>query len=265
MTESNSKAKKRAVLNGSQVIDSRSLARSHKRLAKLLEPGMTVLDVGCGTGAITIGISEAVGTSGKVVGIDNNPTLIKKARDRYPNLSFEMADIYSLPFENQFDIVTTSRVLQWLDKPQQALNNLVKSVKPGGKVVVLDYNHEKLIWHPEVPDSMKYFYDAFLKWRRDAGMNNAIADHLMDMFEKSGLNQIHVTPQHEEVIHGQENFETAVSIWAIVAETKGEQMLQDKLIEKDMLDKAIKDYKEWIRKEAQSQTMYLLAVEGTKK
>ncbi|SFL39754.1 Methyltransferase domain-containing protein [Gracilibacillus orientalis] len=253
MTKANSKAKQRATLNNSSVIDARSLSQSHKRLAELLEPGMTVLDVGCGTGAITSGIAEAVGANGKVVGIDNNPTLLDTARKRYPNIIFEIADIYNLPFENQFDIVTTSLVLQWLDQPQQALNNLVKSVKPGGKVVVLDYNHEKLKWYPEVPESMKYFYDAFLRWRRDADMDNAIADHLREMFEKSRLNQIQVTSQHEEVNHGQESFETAVSIWADVAETKGEQMLQDKLIEKDMLKKAIKDYKEWIRKDAQSQ------------
>ncbi|MGP4041942.1 class I SAM-dependent methyltransferase [Gracilibacillus sp. D59] len=265
MTKSTNKAKQRATLNNSSVIDARSLSQSHRRLAELLEPDMTVLDVGCGTGAITSGIAEAVGANGKVVGIDNNPTLLDTARKRYPKITFEIADIYNLPYENQFDIVTTSRVLQWLDQPQHALNNLVKSLKPGGIVVVLDYNHEKMKWDPEVPDSMKIFYDAFLRWRKDAGMNNAIADHLMKMFEKSGLNQIQVTPQHEEVERGQENFYTAVSIWAGVAETKGEQMLQDKAIEKDILEKVITEYNQWITTDAQSQKMYLLAVEGTKK
>ncbi|MGN8644648.1 hypothetical protein ACTNEO_01010 [Gracilibacillus sp. HCP3S3_G5_1] len=80
--------------------------------------------------------------------------------------------------------------MQWLDQPQHALNNLVKSVKSGGKLVVLDYNHEKLKWEPYVPESMKHFYNTFLKWRSDAGMNNAIADHLKEMFEKSGLSQV---------------------------------------------------------------------------
>lgn len=261
------KAKSRAKLNDSSVIDARSLSQSHRRLAELLEPGMTVLDVGCGTGAITSGIAEAVGPTGKVLGVDNNIDLINKARERYqdiPSLSFETADIYDLPYEKQFDIVTSARVLQWLAQPEQALENLVKTAKPGGKVIVLDYNHEKISWQPEVPDSMKYFYEKFLQWRSDAAMDNAIADHLADMFERSGLTQINVSPQHEEVNRNDEGFETATFVWSGVATTKGAQMIADGIIDRNSVEQASIDYQKWVEEKAEAQRMYLLAVEGMK-
>ncbi len=53
-----------------RVLSRPTLERDHRSLAKLLQPGMSVLDVGCGTGAIIAGIAQAVGPSGRVVGMD---------------------------------------------------------------------------------------------------------------------------------------------------------------------------------------------------
>lgn len=62
------------------VLDARSLAASHRQLAALLRPGLAVLDVGCGTGAITRGIAEAVAPGGRAVGLDVNAGMIESAR-----------------------------------------------------------------------------------------------------------------------------------------------------------------------------------------
>ena len=80
----------------SAILDTRSLATAHRRLAALLRPGLSVLDVGCGTGAITRGIAETVGPEGRVVGVDVNASMIDKARAAHrgvPGLSFEVADV----------------------------------------------------------------------------------------------------------------------------------------------------------------------------
>ncbi|TMV51623.1 methyltransferase domain-containing protein [Paenibacillus mesophilus] len=262
-------ARSRAELSGkaTNVLDIRTVASSHKRLAELLTEGMTVLDVGCGTGAITGGITEIVGPTGRVVGIDSNPALIEKAKQSFggtKGLEFVVGDIFNLPYRDEFDIVTSARVLQWLSNPSEALTVLKASAKPGGLILILDYNHEKINWVPEPPVSMKSFYSAFLKWRSDAGMDNAIADHLPSLFEKVGINEIKITSQHEKVNREDVGFHSGISIWADVSASRGIQMVKDGYITENERAAAEQEYREWIQDAALSQTLYLLAVEGRK-
>src|SRR5262245_17236047 len=82
------------------VLNTRTLQTAHKRLAELLQPGMRILDVACGTGAITCGIAEVVGEQGRVVGVDINTQLIEQARqaqNHLPQLFYEVYDLYQLP------------------------------------------------------------------------------------------------------------------------------------------------------------------------
>ncbi|WP_226671091.1 methyltransferase domain-containing protein [Metabacillus litoralis] len=260
-------AKKRAELTNSGVIDARTLENSHKRLREIIKPGTTILDVGCGTGAMTYGIAKVVGTEGMVVGIDNNPVLIDKAREKYkdiPGLSFKEGDVYNLPFSNKFDVVTSARLLQWLAQPKEALINMVRATKVGGKVIVLDYNHEKIKWDPEVPESMKSFYGAFLRWRLESGMDNTIADKLSGMFNEIGLEEVTISSQHEKTNREDKDFQTHMSIWSGVALTRGKQMVDEGFIKEEQRKMAEHDYRAWIEAEAKSQFMYLLAVEGIK-
>jgi ubiquinone/menaquinone biosynthesis C-methylase UbiE len=262
-------ARNRAELSGkaTNVLDARTLASSHKRLGELLVPGMTVLDVGCGTGAITRGIAEMVGPTGRVVGVDSNPALIDKARQAYgaiPGLEFAIGDIFSLPYRDEFDIVTSARVLQWLSNPLGALNTLKAAVRPGGRVLILDYNHEKIAWQPQPPASMRKFYTAFLQWRADAGMDNAIADRLPIMLQAAGLDDIAVTAQHETAQRTDGDFRSRIGIWADVAASRGLQMVADGYVTEQERAAAESEYRAWIDEAAVSQTMYLLAVEGRK-
>nr|WP_276522262.1 methyltransferase domain-containing protein [Kallotenue papyrolyticum] len=262
-------SKKRAEMpeQAGSVLERRTLRSSNRRLSELLEPGMRVLDVGCGTGAITRGIAEAVGPTGRVVGADVDARLIRQARDRHgdlPWLSFETEDVYDLPFENEFDVVVAARVLQWLADPLTALGRMIRAAKPGGKVLVLDYNHEKIVWKPEPPDSMLHFYRRFLQWRADAGMNNAVADRLEAWFRACGLSDIRVTDQSEHWSRRDPGFEAGARIWADVAAGRGRQMVEDGYVTEEERRSAEEEYLAWVGREAQEMTMVLLAVEGTR-
>src|SRR5699024_2911597 len=112
-------------------VNQRTLKESHRRLVDILNVGNDVLDVGCSTGTITSGIAKMV-QNGKVIGMDENKTFIKEANKTYAqqrNLSFIAKDIYEIDYLNQFDVVTSARVLQWLSNPEKALKKMVAAAK----------------------------------------------------------------------------------------------------------------------------------------
>lgn len=263
---STSTAQQRATMPSgtNQVLDRRSLERGHEHLIPFLKSGLSVLDVGCGSGTITKGIAARVGSTGRVVGIDTSAELVDRAQQNFETCShlfFEHTDLFGFSPSTKFDIVTSARTLQWLANPQEALVKMKSLLKPGGLLHLLDYNHEKIEWSPAPPASMTSFYEKFLVWRRDAGMHNQIVDELAGWLADLDFKNVAVVPAHEFVSADEHDFSEAAGIWGKVAELRGTQMRQEGYITEHERLAAINDYKEWVGS-AQSMKMYLLAVSG---
>lgn len=94
--------------------------------------GESILDLGCGTGDLTQALYQA---EIDVVGVDNSPTMIQQATEKYPHISFDIADIVHLPYENEFDAVFSNAALHWVKAAEQALENIYTSLKQGGRFV----------------------------------------------------------------------------------------------------------------------------------
>ncbi|HUN77919.1 MAG TPA: methyltransferase domain-containing protein [Solirubrobacteraceae bacterium] len=275
MTDSVAERRARMPAGTERFLDTRSLGGgAQRRLAELLRPGMSVLDVGCGTGAITEGIAEAVGPEGRVLGIDVSRELIDRARERrgrHPNLSFALADVTSLGRagvtslggeERGFDMVTSARMLQWLADPLGALAAMVGAARPGGMVVALDYNHRRASWEPELPESAAEFYEAFLAWREQAGMDNEMADRLPEMFAELSLEDVRCTPHPEVTRRGEEDFAVRIALWGQVMATRGHQVVADGFLDEARRAAAQAEFEEWAAGEARSQTLCLATTEG---
>jgi len=247
-----------------KIFDNRSLKVDYRTLEPILEKGMLVLDVGCGTGSISNDIANIVGNSGSVVGIDNTAIFIESGKKTYKetqNLELIHTDLFDFETTEKFDLITSARTLQWLSNPKDALFKMKSLLKPNGSISILDYNHNSLEWNPEPPASMKEFYKTFLKWRDDAGMNNGIADDLPDLMKEVGMMHIEKINSDEHYDKTRNDFVSKVGIWAKVAGSK--QMVEEGYVDNKLRLKAINEYTDWLENEAISMTMKLNEVRGT--
>jgi len=115
------------------------------RLAHL-EPGESVLDVGCGTGTLLIAAKRHVGPTGTAYGIDASPEMIarasKKAKKAGVEVDFKNGVAETLPFPDaQFDAVLTTIMLHHLPPKarQQCASEIRRILKPGGRVLAVDF------------------------------------------------------------------------------------------------------------------------------
>ncbi|MDH5604206.1 MAG: class I SAM-dependent methyltransferase [Cyclobacteriaceae bacterium] len=248
-----------------RVFDNRSLAKDYRTLLPLLKEGMSVLDVGCGTGAISKDIAKVVGRNGSVTGIDNTEKFIESGKISYQdtkNLELLHVDLFRFEPNQQYDLIVSARVLQWLSNPLEALLKMKEFLKPTGKVSILDYNHNTIEWHPAPPESMQMFYQTFLRWREDAGMKNGIADDLGELLHRAGYHSIETINANEHYEQKNHDFRSKAGIWSDVAASR--QMVQEGYLDDDLRLKAIEDYDHWVDTIGLSMTMKLNDVRGVK-
>lgn len=245
------------------IMTARTLANSHPILLGLLAPGMSVLDVGCGPGTLTMEMARRV-DPGAVVGMDANPEMIAAAEEasppgKIPNLVFYKGDIRESGWAGEFDLVNAARVLQWIPDADVALAAMARAARPGGLVVILDFNHLKAEWS-QPPLAWMRFYQAFLDWRAAAGLDNAIADHLPALCEATGLVEVRVTPQMETERAGDADFFRVAGIWRMAIESRGRQMVGAGHITEDERRAALEAYTEWMQRADATQTLHEAAV-----
>lgn len=111
----------------------------------LLMPGESILDVGCGTGGVTIPAKQRVGTAGRAAGIDPAPEMIavaqKKAQRKRLEIDFRIGVIEALPYpEASFDVVTSSLMMHHLPEhlQKQGVAEIYRVLKPGGRLLIAD-------------------------------------------------------------------------------------------------------------------------------
>ena len=112
-----------------------------------VRPGHQVLDIAGGTGDLTMKFSDLVGAQGKVVLADINASMLQVGRDRLidrgyaGNIEYVQADAEHLPFpDNTFNAVSIAFGLRNVTDKDQALRDMTRVLKPGGKVMVLEFS-----------------------------------------------------------------------------------------------------------------------------
>ena len=141
-------------------IDKRWRRRVVQSLGKFLSPGARVLDVGCGTGDLSIELFE--NTAAQVTGLDFCGPMLKLAKTKAPQLQFIEGDALNLPFaEASFDGLTIGFALRNLADVDRGLRELLRVLKPDGYVAILEFSHPA---NPAFASFVRFYNWRLLPW-----------------------------------------------------------------------------------------------------
>jgi ubiquinone/menaquinone biosynthesis C-methylase UbiE len=136
--------------------DEQAVRRGYLDLLNL-QSGERVLEVGCGSGAVLREIASRVGPTGTAVGLDPSPALLAVARELAAQagvaerLELREGDARALPFPDaEFDVSLAVTALLHIPQAERVIAELVRVVRPGGRVGVLERDDEsRIIAHPD--------------------------------------------------------------------------------------------------------------------
>jgi SAM-dependent methyltransferase len=160
-----------------------------------LRPGLSVLDVGCGTGDFLRLLAQLV-APGNARGVDLSETMISEARRRAiggpSNVSFEVADALDLPFETgSIDRLIATQVLLHIPDWARALSEMRRVVAPGGSVAIGEID-----WGTVVVDCTdRELGRRFTRLACDELRNGLIVRELPARLRQVGFDQIRVVPE----------------------------------------------------------------------
>ncbi|HPQ71485.1 MAG TPA: methyltransferase domain-containing protein [bacterium] len=159
-----------------------------ERIAKEIRPGDRVLEVACGTGVISL---ELAGHAGRIEGTDISEPMLAEARRKagergLSNIEFTQGDACALNFPDEsFDLVVCANALHIMQLPQEALREIHRVLKPGGKLIAPTYLHGQTLRSHVVSRFMSLFgFKAYHRFNKesllvlfnDAGFGGAAID-----------------------------------------------------------------------------------------
>ena len=219
-----------------------------------LERGDHVVDFGAGLGQLSRDIARAVGKKGRVVGIEFSSEQIAEAR-RQAKLAGEAklvdlreGDVADPPLGagewGQFDVAHARFILEHVPDPGLVVRQMVRAVKPGGRIIVLDDDHDVMRLWPE-PPGFSDIWRAYMRTYDRAGNDPIIGRRLVQLLNEAGAKPVRNTWIFFGACAGQEEFQPLVENLAGVLRGAREPIVRPGMIEGSTFDESLRELCEW--------------------
>jgi SAM-dependent methyltransferase len=161
-----------------------------------LAEGMRVLEIGCGTGSMTIWLARQVGINGEVIAIDASKEQLEIARTAaeasgITNIQFLCSTIEALDFQSEvIDLAYCRFFLMHVKNPKQILHTIKRNLKPGGVIACEEPHADSLTTTPR-HDQIEKFNTLFIQLGQLQGLDFNIGDTLFSILQCAGFADLH--------------------------------------------------------------------------
>lgn len=253
----------RHYVHGTHPLEQERLSRLNSMLnpaslhAMDLRPGERVLDVGSGLGQLTRMMARRVAGSGKVIAVERDPEQVAEAlrlaRDEGEEYLVEMrsGDAVDLPLRDDewgsFDVAHTRFVLEHVTDPAAVVRSMVRAVRPGGRIILEDDDHDVLRLSPDAPKVLDLWRAYYLTYERQ-GKNPFVGRHLVSLLHEAGAKPSSSCCLHFGSCVGSPEFESMIENFiGIIAGARAE-MVQFDLADDQQIDAGIEAFREWMHR-----------------
>lgn len=245
-----------AYVHGYTSQEAERLADQAGTLAEILHydscfpPGSHILEAGCGTGEQTTVISS-LNPSCRISAVDISSSSLDIAKSRFSQtdsyqqgrITFHHADIRHLPWgDGSFDHVLVCFVLEHLADQKAVLLELMRVLRPGGTITVIEGDHGSVFFSPPSNAAIEAI-NAQVELQRRAGGDACIGRRLYPILEMSGFYQIEVSPRMIHVNAGTPHLIDGFTRRTFTAMIEGvrEEAITSGLISRERFDSGIQD------------------------
>ena len=177
----------------------------NKYVADRVAPGFEVLSVGCGPGLMLREITK-LHPSIRGTGVDISSSRVQAARQKHAGnrqLKFVCGDAQEMQFaRNSFDFVYSRMLFQYLQKKEQALDELVRICRPGGTVLLQDLDGQLLWNYPEEPELQRAL-EQVMRALSKTGFDPFVGRKLFRLAQRAGLENLKVQVECYHLIAGE--------------------------------------------------------------